>query len=152
MHHHSIEEYSKKCIEKVTFHNEQARRCRNWNTWLNLFNTSISAIQIITMSIIAIDSVIYSVSTIAIVSAVFGFINVLVLQTKNSYSFDGLASINDNISENFNELNIEFLLLDPEKPNYVIDLEKCIIKLVSLENKIHPVTVNKCRSILCCMN
>ena len=147
----STENYIKRCSNKVDIHNEQAKRNKNWNTWLNLFDSVISGAQIITMVILAINSQIYTVETVAIVGASFGFVNVVVARVRQSYSFLELAAINDSISENFNELKIKFLLLDPENQNYKSDLETSKVKMTTLENKIHPVFVRKCRSILCCI-
>lgn len=144
-----IEIYIQKCRDKVKFHTEQSSYCRSWNIWINLLSSIISGVQVIVMIVMSIENL--TSQQIAIVGACFGLTTLVISRIRESYSFLELSAINDNISDNFNEICVDFLLLDVEKDGYNYELEKNIIRMTTHENKIHSVKVRKCYSMLCCL-
>jgi hypothetical protein len=115
---------------------------------VQLLTTVVSGVQILVMSILSLDSHLYTVGIVGLTGSCFGLVNLVVTRIQNSYNFNELASLHDQAMEQYNELKLKFILYDPERD----DIEELTNKFVTIQNKVHLLTVKRCHSLLCCLN
>ncbi len=137
-----------KCNKKAAYHNEQCMRSKAWDIWLNLFCVILIGSQGLVSVILGFNE--SSSQTLAICSASFSLVSMAVSKIRDSYSFSALAVCHDHAAEMYNDLSLEFYLLDTELNDTEL-YNKQLLKYTELENRGHLYQVRKCRSILCCL-
>lgn len=145
-----IKNFITECEIKGSFHKINAKNSLRWYNFLGIFNVVLSASQALVMTIQSVYN--NTPQEIAITGGVFAFAITVFNRVQMSFSFNTLAILHNQLSDDFTELcqSFKLLLIDLENDTFDEHNYKILVqRLISIQEKAHIQEIKPCWFLGC---
>ena len=135
-----VKKYLNKCHDKINHHAKQGRRSLSCHYALNVINVLLTGSQVLTAALLTVYG--YEAKSLALATGVYSLLTLVFMRVSSIYSFDVLAVLHGQLSDNYTDLHSKFeLLIVMPDPTL---LDKYIIRYTSVTEKSHISIVHNC--------
>lgn len=142
-----LDDYIKKCTQKIEYHSKNAKSARLWNNVLSTANIFLSAACAFTMTILSVEQ---SPSfVITIVGSGYAMIITITSKIKESFNFDVLNVLHNNAMDSYSDVKMDLEKLKRDQEYHPHLLESAIQKYEAVVQKSHVQSIKECHFYFC---